>query len=726
MANRVGTIFIELDLDPSRYMRAQQTMVKEAKSGAQILEKNFKNLGIKSGATFDLMRNQAVQSFEAIKRSGKATADDLVRAEKAKATKIKQINEEQYGHQTTLLENLKDHWKGYAVAVTAALYAIQKMGTKAIELAMEQEKAQIALGAALRANDEYTEDLMHQYTKFASSIQAVTTYGDEQILKLMALQKNLGVTSGRLEEATRASIGLAAATGRDVQSMAMYIALAEQGEFTMLRRYIPALRSTTDKTEQLRIITEFAARGFLVAQENAKTFSGGLDQLKNLYGDVLERVGDVAVKNKVLLELMERGKSTLLEWAENIERWVSANDELIAQKTYETIDKITSSIKGLYDAYKAFPEGIIGAGGIGIIARILSGSTPLGLLIGSLYLLNENLDKIPGNLRDITKEMRAMEQTGLDQMAIPPGQRGAFGGGKPSGGAGGGYGQGFGIEDSWMGRPLSTTTLTPDKLLPPPTVDTAMLKLEEQAALMMAKSEETLFQKTDMEKLMEQGLTDALYDMRQKRLEDQTGFAQKSLALNQWEHDAALQIYQMEAEEEDRIERQKRMAQAATAQNAIDNAKFALEYFGKTNKAAFEAFKAISIAETLVNTYKAAVGAYSAMASIPFVGPALGAAAAAAAMAFGMAQVSAISSMQPGGGSAGGIGNATVGTYSANPITGFPEKESNKGTIHIHIEGPVIGDESYIEMLAEKISEAVENRDVILVASNAKYADKVF
>ena len=56
----VGTLYVELDLDPSRYMRAQQTMAKEAKTGAKVLEKNFKNLGIKSNATFDLMRNQAV------------------------------------------------------------------------------------------------------------------------------------------------------------------------------------------------------------------------------------------------------------------------------------------------------------------------------------------------------------------------------------------------------------------------------------------------------------------------------------------------------------------------------------------------------------------------------------------------------------------------------------------------------------------------------------------
>ena len=37
----------------------------------------------------------------------------------------------------------------------------------------------------------------------------------------------------------------------------------------------------------------------------------------------------------------------------------------------------------------------------------------------------------------------------------------------------------------------------------------------------------------------------------------------------------------------------------------------------------------------------------------------------------------------------------------------------------------MIGDEGYIEKLAEKISEAVEEKNVTLIASNAQSADQV-
>lgn len=52
--------------------------------------------------------------------------------------------------------------------------------------------------------------------------------------------------------------------------------------------------------------------------------------------------------------------------------------------------------------------------------------------------------------------------------------------------------------------------------------------------------------------------------------------------------------------------------------------------------------KAAAIAETVINTYRAATAAYAAMAGIPVVGPALGVAAASAAIAAGMANVAAI------------------------------------------------------------------------------------
>ena len=61
-------------------------------------------------------------------------------------------------------------------------------------------------------------------------------------------------------------------------------------------------------------------------------------------------------------------------------------------------------------------------------------------------------------------------------------------------------------------------------------------------------------------------------------------------------------------------------------------------------------YKAAAITETVINTYKAATGAYSALAPIPIVGPALGAVAAGAAVAAGLANVARIRAAREQGG----------------------------------------------------------------------------
>ncbi|MBA7621512.1 hypothetical protein ES703_28876 [subsurface metagenome] len=170
---------------------------------------------------------------------------------------------------------------------------------------MKQQDAVFLLGAALKSSGEYTDEAMEGFEAFAASIQKATVYGDEEVLALMQLMKSLGVTSNKLEQATRMAIGLAAATGRDVKSMSMYIALAQQGEFTMLRRYIPALRSTTDATEQLRIVTEFAANGFKIAEAKAETASGSFTKMMNAASDLAEEIG------KKPLEAMARDADNL-------------------------------------------------------------------------------------------------------------------------------------------------------------------------------------------------------------------------------------------------------------------------------------------------------------------------------------------------------------------------------------------------------------------------------
>jgi len=364
MAKPIGKTFVEIDLDAKKFNKGVVDVKTTTKKKLTEIEKAWKGMGKKSEATIDKMKAKINADYDTIKRHASSTAADILRAEKAKNDKITRLNKQQFGEQKSLLDKAKQHWVALAAGAVAAYMLIRKAIRLVItaikqwiNLAGVQELAEINLAAALKAAGKYTDELNIKYQDFASSIQKVTKYGDEQVLTLMALMKNLGVSTDKVEEATKMAIGLATATGRDVQSMAMYIALAQQGEFTMLRRYIPALRSTTDATEQMRIITEFAARGFKVAQSQTASFAIGLVQLKNLWGDLKEKLGDFIIKNKFVLDLMQRTKMWLIEVGAKVDAWRNANQELIDQKMEEYLDTSLNLLTGIAEAVKLVYSG---------------------------------------------------------------------------------------------------------------------------------------------------------------------------------------------------------------------------------------------------------------------------------------------------------------------------------------------------------------------------------
>lgn len=166
-------------------------------------------------------------------------------------------------------------------------------------------------------------------------------------------------------------------------------------------------------------------------------------------------------------------------------------------------------------------------------------------------------------------------------------------------------------------------------------------------------------------------------------------------------------------------------SQTLSNMGSISNAFFELS--GKKNKEAFKVMQAVKIAETGVNTYSAAMGAYNAMASIPYIGPALGIAAAAAAIASGAKQVKQIKKMKPGGSvsGGGGVGGGAVSAGGGAPPGGTapgslagveaPEDRRTQQQVIINVKAldpSEINWDKYSENIVDTINRAGKERDV--------------
>jgi tape measure domain-containing protein len=98
---------------------------------------------VKSSAEFDLMRQKITNSYEMIKNSSQATANDIVRAEQAKNNQLNSINEQQFGKQKTFLSDAKENWKAYTASIIAAGYAAKEM----IDASLKMEQITSSLKA---------------------------------------------------------------------------------------------------------------------------------------------------------------------------------------------------------------------------------------------------------------------------------------------------------------------------------------------------------------------------------------------------------------------------------------------------------------------------------------------------------------------------------------------------------------------------------------------------
>ncbi len=169
----------------------------------------------------------------------------------------------------------------------------------------------------------------------------------------------------------------------------------------------------------------------------------------------------------------------------------------------------------------------------------------------------------------------------------------------------------------------------------------------------------------------------------------------------------------VQTEEMERLSWATRLACAQSASAMLSNTMQNLFIAtGSKHRSMFEAMKAFAIAETLIQTYRAAMGAYAALAPIPVVGPALGAAAATAAIAAGLARVEQIRSTDPKGAtssiSAGGRANPQYsgGSPGAYPVPTRLENEGPTQVITIQINNP-LSEQNWQKIVEDNIVPAI-------------------
>lgn len=238
---KLGTVFVELLLDDKVYKKNLSEQLTSTTATAKGIEQSWKVLGQRSDDVFNAQRRSYENALTLIKNSHNATKQDIIRAEQAAADKIRRINEQQYGHQTTMIEGLKKNWLG----MTAAVAAVAMAANKALQLMEEGAKAMQQKSSFKMVAEEYGANA----EKMISSMKAATkqTVDDSELMQKATKLMLAGYNPEQIERFSKGVIAASQYMGSTVEDV--YDRISDALASRMPKAMVQAGAVTKDQME---------------------------------------------------------------------------------------------------------------------------------------------------------------------------------------------------------------------------------------------------------------------------------------------------------------------------------------------------------------------------------------------------------------------------------------------------------------------------------------------
>ena len=207
-------------------------------------------------------------------------------------------------------KNLKKTGKAMTMSLTAPLTAFAAASIKAFDT---QAKAEAKLNTALKGNQKAFKNLTAQ----ARELQKVTLFGDEETMAAQSMLASMGLEEEAIKRLTPLIQDMATAKGMNLTAAADLVAKSVGSSTNALSRYGIQIEGAVGSSERLDSAAK-ALEGQFKGQANAaaKAGAGGLKQLSNRFGDLMEKIGEMLIP--VLNQLIEWINKGLTAW-ENLD-----------------------------------------------------------------------------------------------------------------------------------------------------------------------------------------------------------------------------------------------------------------------------------------------------------------------------------------------------------------------------------------------------------------------
>jgi hypothetical protein len=216
---------------------------------------------------------------------------------------------------------------GATWALSKAVQSLKNFVGDSIKAAEAQEDAENALKTALELTGREVEGNARRFIDYATSIQAATKYGDEQVIQAEATLFQLTKLDREgIQRTIRGIAGMATtfkASGMTFESATNLVAKSLAGETNALARYGLKLSDNLSLEERHAKILEWMEPMWGRATAEVKTHSGGLARLKIVWGELLEKIGEGITKNELAQSAIKGATKTIEDQIPKVEKAVS-------------------------------------------------------------------------------------------------------------------------------------------------------------------------------------------------------------------------------------------------------------------------------------------------------------------------------------------------------------------------------------------------------------------
>lgn len=193
--------------------------------------------------------------------------------------------------------------KGSVLAVSAAVAGLTAFLVSSLKSFLESDKAVVKLNSSLKAQGIFTQELSKEMQNYAKELQRQTTFSDEAIISSQTLLTTFGLAGIKMKEATKAAVDLSSGLGIDLHTATLLVGKAFSGQVETLGRYGIKVNEALPPSEKFgAVLAAINQRFGGAAQDQAESYAGKIENLKNRFDDVKEEIGQalIPVLSKVL------------------------------------------------------------------------------------------------------------------------------------------------------------------------------------------------------------------------------------------------------------------------------------------------------------------------------------------------------------------------------------------------------------------------------------------